>query len=102
MTSVSGYAQDDIVALGKAHTRSAPSLSLSQQYPQGCPGNSANVSLVGHESFPTREGGMLVASLLHSSTPRSDLNIGTPAATLPGAWRERVSAGTGRPGVSIL
>ena len=32
----------------------------------------------------------------------SDLNIGTPAATLPGAWRSRVSAGTGRPGVSVL
>ena len=32
----------------------------------------------------------------------SDLNIGTPVATLPGAWRDRVSAGTGRPGVSML
>ena len=32
----------------------------------------------------------------------SDLNIGTPVATLPGAWRDRVSAGTGGPGVSIL
>ena len=31
-----------------------------------------------------------------------DLNIGTPVATLPGTWRFRVSAGTGRPGVSIL
>ena len=31
-----------------------------------------------------------------------DLNIGTPVATLPGAWRYRVIAGTGRPGVSIL
>ena len=31
-----------------------------------------------------------------------DLKIGTPVATLPGAWRYRVSAGTGRPGVSIL
>ena len=28
--------------------------------------------------------------------------IGTPVATLPGAWRYRVSIGTGRPGVSIL
>ena len=25
----------------------------------------------------------------------SDLKIGTPVATLPGAWRDRVSAGTG-------
>ena len=35
-----------------------------------------------------------------SSTPVT--NICTPVATLPGAWRYRVSAGTGRPGVSIL
>ena len=32
----------------------------------------------------------------------SDSKIGTPVATLPGAWRYRVSAGTGRPGVSTL
>ena len=32
----------------------------------------------------------------------SDLKIGTPVATLPGAWHYRVRAGTGRPGVSIL
>ena len=32
----------------------------------------------------------------------SDLKIGTPVATLPGAWRYRVSAGAGQPGVSIL
>ena len=31
-----------------------------------------------------------------------DLKIGTPVFTLSGAWRYRVSAGTGRPGVSIL
>ena len=36
------------------------------------------------------------------SSHASDLKIGTPVATLPGAWRYRVSAGTGRPGVSIL
>ena len=36
------------------------------------------------------------------SSHTSDLNIGTQVATLPGAWRYRVSAGTGRPGVSIL
>ena len=35
------------------------------------------------------------------SSHTSDL-IGTPVATLPGAWHYRVSAGTGRPGVSIL
>ena len=32
----------------------------------------------------------------------SDLKIGTPVATLPGAWHYRVSTGTGRPGVNIL
>ena len=32
----------------------------------------------------------------------SDLKIGTPVATLLGAWRYRVSTGTGRPSVSIL
>ena len=32
----------------------------------------------------------------------SDLKIGTPVASLPGAWRYRVSAGTGWPGVSTL
>ena len=36
------------------------------------------------------------------SSHTCDLKIGTPVATLPGAWRYRVSAGTGRPGVSIL
>ena len=30
-----------------------------------------------------------------------DLKIGTPVATLPGAWRFRVSVGTGWPGVCI-
>ena len=32
----------------------------------------------------------------------SDVKIGTPVATLPGAWRYSISPGTGRPGVSIL
>ena len=36
------------------------------------------------------------------SSLTSDLNIGTPVATLPGAWCYRVSAGIGWPGVSIL
>ena len=36
------------------------------------------------------------------SSHTSDLKIGTPVATLPGAWRYRVSAGTGQPSVSIL
>ena len=36
------------------------------------------------------------------SSHTNDLKIGTPVATLPGAWCNRVSAWTGRPGVSIL
>ena len=36
------------------------------------------------------------------SSHTGDFKIGTPLATLPDAWRYRVSAGTGRPAVSIL
>ena len=42
------------------------------------------------------------AGIFPGSSHTSDFKIGTPVATLPGAWRYRVSAGTGRPGVSIL
>ena len=42
------------------------------------------------------------AGIFSGSSHTSDLNIGTPVATLPGAWRYRVSTRTGRPGVSIL
>ena len=36
------------------------------------------------------------------SNHTSELDIGTPAATLSGVWRYRVNAETGWPGVSIL
>ena len=36
------------------------------------------------------------------SNHTSGLKLGTPEATLPGAWHYRVSTGTGRAGVSIL
>ena len=42
------------------------------------------------------------AGTFSGSSHTSDLKIGTPVATLPAAWRYRVSAGTGWPGVSIL
>ena len=42
------------------------------------------------------------AGIFSGSSHTSDLNIGTPVATLQGAWRYRVSSGTDRPGVSIL
>ena len=40
---------------------------VSQQPPQGCPRNSANICLIEHRSFSTLEGGMSAASFLHSS-----------------------------------
>ena len=40
---------------------------VSQQSPQGCHWNSANICLVEHRSFSTLEGGMSAASFLHSS-----------------------------------
>ena len=42
------------------------------------------------------------AGIFSGSSHTSDLKIGTPVATLPGAWRYRVSAWTGWPGVSVL
>ena len=40
--------------------------------------------------------------IFSGSSHTSDFKICTPVATLPGAWHYRISAGTGRPGVSIL
>ena len=40
--------------------------------------------------------------IFSGSSHTSDSKIGTPVATLPGTWRYRVSAGIGRPSVSIL
>ena len=40
---------------------------VSQQSPQGCPRNSANICLVEHRSFSALEGGTSAASFLHSS-----------------------------------
>ena len=36
------------------------------------------------------------------SSHTSDFKVGTPVATQLGAWHDRVSAGTGWPGVSVL
>ena len=41
-------------------------------------------------------------AIFSGASHTSDLKIDTPVATLPGAWRYRVSTGTGRPDVSIL
>ena len=42
------------------------------------------------------------ARIFPGSSQNSDFKIDTSVATLPGAWSYRDSAGTGRPGVSIL
>ena len=42
------------------------------------------------------------AGIFPESSHTSGLKIGTPVAALPGAWRSRVSAGTGWFGVRIL
>ena len=57
----------------------------------------ASASRAGDPGFESRWGG-----IFSGSSHTSDLKTGTPVATLPGAWRYRVSTGTGRPGVSIL
>ena len=44
----------------------------------------------------------LALGFFSGSSNTSDFKMGTLVATLPGAWRYRVSTGTGRPGVSIL
>ena len=42
------------------------------------------------------------ARIFSGSSHASDLKIGTPVTTVPGAWHYRISAGTGQPSVSIL
>ena len=63
------------------------------------------VGLVVNASTPRAEDSGFESCLrleFSGSSHTSDLKIGTPVASLPGAWCFRVSAGTGRPGVSIL
>ena len=66
---------------------------LPPRWPRG----KASASRAEDPGFESRLRGIL-SGLNHTS----DLKIGTPVATLPGAWRYRVSTGTGLPGVSIL
>ena len=54
----------------------------------------ASASRVGDPGFESR--------LRRDFFGSSDLKTGNPVTTLPGAWRYRVSAGTGGPVVSIL
>ena len=61
--SVSVSAQNGNIALGKAHTRSAQSLSSLPEVPF----ETVPIYLVEHRSSSTLEGGMSAASFLHSS-----------------------------------
>ena len=68
---------------------------------------SSNPDQIFTNNFPPRErkvpgSNPACAGIFSGPSHTSDLNIGTPVATLPGAWHYKVSAGTGRPGVSIL
>ena len=54
------------------------------------------------ESGRSRDRIPFAPGLFSESSHTSDLKIGTPVATLPGAWRYRVNTGTGWHGVSIL
>ena len=68
------------------------------QSPPRWPSGRASASRAEGPGFESR----LRRDFFLGSSHTSDLKIGTPVATLPGAWRYRVSTGTGRPGVSIL
>ena len=56
-------------------------------------------------AFRTKDPGFdscLCRWIFSASSDTGDLKVGTPGAAPPGAWRYRVSTGTGRPGVRIL
>ena len=68
-------------------------------------GSDSHVGLVVKASASGAEDPGFESRLLRDfpgSSRTSDFKIGTPVATLPGAWHYRVNARTGRPVVSIL
>ena len=78
---------------------------VSQSLCHSCPGSDRLVGLVVRRPPRDRKipgSNPACAGIFSGSSHTSDLKTGTPVATLPGAWRYRVSTGTGRPGVSIL
>ena len=92
-------------ARARAHARGySLSLSLSHSHTRSQCGWSPLSSnrLVRLESRRSQVRIPLAPGFFSGSSHTSDLKIGTPVATLPGAWQYRVSTGTGRPGVSIL
>ena len=72
-------------------------LSLPVRRPPPWPSGEASASTAEDPGFESR-----IRQIFSGSSHTSDFKIGTPVATLPGAWRYRVSTGTGQPGVSIL
>ena len=74
------------------------SILIPGQPPPRWPSGKASASRAEDPGFESR----LRRDFFSGSSHTSDLKIGTPVATLPGAWRFWVSTGTGRPGVSIL
>ena len=75
----------------------APDLVSPGPSPPRWPSGKASASRAEEPGFKSR-----CVGIFSGSSHTSDFKIGTPVATLPGAWRYRVSAGTGRPSVSIL
>ena len=74
-----------------------PCIRLTCTRPPRWPSGKASASRAEDPGFESR-----CAGIFSGSSHTSDSKIGTPVATLPGAWRYRVRAGTGRPGVSVL
>ena len=72
-------------------------LSTSLLGPPCWPCGKASASRAEDPGFESR-----LRQVFSGSSHTSDSKLGTPVATLPGAWCYRVSVGTGRPGVSIL
>ena len=86
------YDEDDVAGCAKSprhqnRRECNPSVFLFTAVAASCAGPGSNPACAG---------------IFSGSSHTSDLKNGTPVATLPGAWRYRVSTGTGRPGVSIL
>ena len=100
----------------------SPSATLQMSSPCPCrchppvPADVIPLSLQMSSPCPSKHRLVVKASALRAEDPgfesragifsgwshTNDFKIGTPVATLPGAWCYRVSAGTGWPGVSIL
>ena len=93
-----GYPHTECKHTGRGHVSSICTLPIIKRSLNRFVGQVVKVS-VEDRVFESRL--KLFFFLYSGSNYTSDLKIGAPLATLPGAWRYRVSAGTGWPGVSI-